>query len=413
MADTGTTQTTPLESLLESYRPLAVATDELIGAQGSVRPAWHGLLDAFATFPQSELRHRVHRAQQYLQDAGVFFRAYGPDGSEPRDWPLSHVPVILSGEDWRQIEAGVIQRADLLEAVAADLYGPARLVSEGHLPAALVARMQEWLRPMVGIQPRSGHFLHFLAFEIGRGPDGKWWVLGDRTQAPSGAGFAIENRIAMSRMLPEFFGAGQIARLGGFFQDFRRSLERMCGPFGGRIGVLTPGQLNDGYFEHAYIARYLGFILLEGDDIIVRGNRVMVRTVEGLQPIDVIWRRLDALYSDPVELIETSRLGTPGLVGVLRRQGVSLVNALGSGVLETRAMLAFLPRICEAVLGEPLKIPNIATWWCGQPTEREHVKDNVERMMIGPALATRLPFDADEATVLGSRFREGARSSVV
>lgn len=408
----------PFDDLIADYTPHPQGADELIDAGGRVRTVWAGLLTEFARLGPDGVRQRTQRAEQYLRDAGVFFRVYGEEGPSERAWPLSHVPVLLADSDWQSIQAGLTQRADLLEEIVADLYGEARLVREGHLPAALVARMPDWLRPMVGVAPRSGHYLHFIAFEIGRGPDGGWWVLGDRTQAPSGAGFAIENRVAMSRMLPESFAGGRIARIGGFFRDFRDALERLAakglrvGEAPGEVGVLTPGLLNDAYFEHAYIARYLGFILLEGEDLVVRDGRVMVRTVAGLKPVSVLWRRLDASYADPLELDETSRLGTPGLVGALRQQEVTMVNALGSGVLETRAMLAFLPRICQALRGERLLLPNIATWWCGQATEREHVKAHTDRMMIGPALSTRLPFDAETATVLGGQFRAGSQASV-
>ncbi|MGB0905391.1 MAG: circularly permuted type 2 ATP-grasp protein, partial [Mangrovicoccus sp.] len=385
---------------------------ELIAPDGNLRPVWREFLEMFGGLSPDNISQRFHRAEQYLHDAGVYYRAYMDEGSTERSWPLSHIPVLLSDEDWEEIKAALIQRADLLEDIIADLYGPATLVRDGHVPASLIAAMPEWLRPMVGVKPRSGHYLHFIAFEIGRGPDGHWWVLGDRTQAPSGAGFAIENRVAMSRMMPEFFSDQKIARLGDFFAEFRTALEDLRGGQEGRVGVLTPGLLNQAYFEHAYIARYLGFILLEGEDLVVRDGRVMVRTVDGLQPVSVLWRRLDASWADPLELREESRLGTPGLVGALRRQSLTLVNALGSGILETRAFLAFVPRICEALRGEQLKMPNIATWWCGQPTERDHVKSNIEKMMIGPALGTRLPFDLDATTVLGGKFRGSAKLSV-
>lgn len=399
-------------SLIDGYAPPEGTADELVDPNGAVRPVWEDFLRRFARHHVSDVERRFHRAEQYLQDAGVYYREYGDDGSRERAWPLSHLPVLLSGEDWEQISEALIQRAELLEDICADLYGPGHLVRDGHLPAALVASMPEWLRPMVGITPRSGHFLHFIAFEIGRGPDGTWWVLGDRTQAPSGAGFAIENRVATSRMLPEFFSDNSVARIGGFFANFRRGLEDLTEGQPGQVGVLTPGLHNQAYFEHAYIARYLGFILLEGEDLIVRKGRVMVRTVDGLQPLSVLWRRLDAAWADPLELQEDSRLGTPGMVGALRQQNLTMVNALGTGVLETRAFLAFIPRICQALRGEALKMPNIATWWCGQGAERDHVKANTQKMMIAPALATRLPFDVDGSTVLGGEFRGTAQPSI-
>ncbi|MBE3636955.1 circularly permuted type 2 ATP-grasp protein [Mangrovicoccus sp. HB182678] len=377
-----------------------------------MRPVWKDFIGQFGRLSGPDMERRFHRAEQYLHDAGVYYREYDHGFSRERAWPLSHIPVLLSEEDWAGISAALVQRANLLEAILADLYGPNHLVADGHLPAALVAAMPEWLRPMVGVTPRSGHYLHFIAFEIGRGPDGRWWVLGDRTQAPTGAGFAVENRVAMSRMFPEYFADRTVAKIGGFFSAFRSALEYLSDAAEGGVGVLTPGMLNQGYFEHAYIARYLGFMLLEGEDLVVRDGRVMVRTVNGLQPISVIWRRIDSAWADPLELNEASRLGTPGLAGAVRQGAVTMVNALGSGVLETRAMLAFIPRICQALTGEPLQMPNIATWWCGQGAERSHVQANTDRMMIASALATRLPFDSDGKTVLGGRFRDSARGPI-
>ena len=270
---------------------------------------------------------------------------------------------------------------------------------------------KEWLRPLVGVKPRSGHYLSFVAFEIGRGPEGDWWVLGDRTQAPSGAGFALENRIATARVFSEFYPAANVYRLAGFFQTFRDALRGLRNENDSQVAILTPGLWNDTYFEHAYIARYLGLMLLEGEDLTVEKGQVMVRTVAGLAPVSVLWSRLDAAYADPLELEEGSRLGTPGLVESIRRGNLTMVNALGSGILETRALLAFLPRI-QALRGEPLKLSNIATWWCGQQAEREHVRQNIERMMIGPALSTRPPFEPDGKTVFGGRFQSETLETV-
>jgi uncharacterized circularly permuted ATP-grasp superfamily protein/uncharacterized alpha-E superfamily protein len=384
------------------YAPLAGASDELVDPQGRVRPVWQALLAHLSQLPPDEIARRFARGDQYLRDAGVFFRQYGTAESVERAWPLSHVPVLIEEAEWRHIEAGLIQRAHLLEAVMADLYGPNRLVADGHLPPSLIAASPEWLRPMVGVAPRGGHFLHFLAFEMGRAPDGRWWVLGDRTQAPSGAGFAIENRVATARVFADLYAEANVHRLAGFFRTFRDALIGLRAEPDSRVGILTPGPLTDTYFEHAYIARYLGFMLLQGEDLSVAGGRLMVRTVAGPRPISVLWRRLDSGFADPLELDPASRLGTPALVGALRHGAATLVNALGSGVLETRALLAFLPRIAPALGGEELILPNIATWWCGQPAERAHVAANHRRMVIASALSTRQPFDDDTGVVPGA-----------
>ena len=405
-------QSDPLARLLTSYQPLPGVADELLDRSGVVRPVWRQFIDHFLALSNDEIAQRFARGDQYLRDAGVFFRQYGKAESTERDWPLSHVPIMIHENEWNHIAEGLIQRADLLERVAADLYGANRLVAEGHLPPSLIGKNREWLRPLVGVQPRSGHYLSFIAFEIGRGPDGNWWVLGDRTNAPSGAGFALENRIATARVFSEFYPAANVYRLAGFFQTFRDSLRNQRPDYDSQVAILTPGLWNDAYFEHAYIARYLGLMLLEGEDLIVEQGRVMVRTVAGLAPVSVLWSRLDAAYADPLELDERSRLGTPGIVEAVRRGSLTMVNALGSGVLETRALLAFLPRICQELFGAPLKLSNVATWWCGQPAEREHVRANIERMMVGPALSTRPPFEPDENTVLGGHFQNGVQRTI-
>jgi uncharacterized circularly permuted ATP-grasp superfamily protein/uncharacterized alpha-E superfamily protein len=395
-----------LTRLLANYQPPAGVADELLDADGRMRPAWRRLLDEVSRLSAAQLQERLQRGDRYLQDAGVFFRQYDQKLTAERDWPLSHLPVVIDSEEWAGIGAGLIERAELLEYMVADIYGANSLVREGHLPAELIARNPEWLRPMVGVAPRSGHYLQFIAFDIGRGPLGQWWVLGDRTQAPSGAGFALENRIASKRIYADIYDQSRVQHLSGFFRDFRTALEGLRRDSRSLIGMLTPGPLNDTYFEQAYIARYLGILLLEGEDLAVRDGQVLVRTVAGLKPIEVLWRRLDSVWADPLELNEQSQLGTTGLLGALRAGGADLVNVLGSGVLEARALLAFIPRIAERINGRPLALPNIATWWCGHAREREMVKRHAERMIIGQAWSTRLPFEVDAQTAIAGRWVE-------
>ncbi|MGA0543358.1 circularly permuted type 2 ATP-grasp protein [Neotabrizicola sp. VNH66] len=367
--------------------------DEMIGPDGTVRPLWRGLAAALARASSHEMELRRARADQYLRDSGVFYRQYGAGSSDERPWPLSPVPVLVGQEDWDRLTPGLIQRAELLERLMADLYGPNRMVAGGHLPPELVAANPEWLRPMVGVAPRSGHYLHFLAFEIGRGPDGNWWVLADRAQAPSGAGYALENRVATSRAFSELYSTGNIHRLAGFFRDFRNSLLQAGEDNESRVVILTPGPMNETYYEHAYIARYLGFTLVQGEDLTVIDGRVHVRTVSGPRPAEVLWRRLDSTYADPVELDPASQIGTPGLVSALRAGGMTMINSLGSGVLETRALMAFLPRLAPILTGKPLILPNIATWWLGGAAERAALLADPANRVLSRAMATGAPFD--------------------
>ena len=394
----------PRPGLLAGYAPAPGVADELLDATGQMRPVWAPFIRQLSALTGEEVSRRLARGAQYLRDAGVYFRLYSGGPTQDRDWPLSPVPVMIDDAEWQEICAGLRQRAELLEAVVADLYGPARLVEDGHLPAELVAENPQWLRPMVGVQPRSGHWLHHLAFEIGRSPDGSFFVLGDRAQAPSGAGFALENRMATTRIFSDPFPRANVRRLAGFFRAFQTAMTDLSGS-GRRMAILTPGPNNDTYFEHTYIARYLGLTLLEGDDLIVENGQAMVRTVRGLEPLGLLWRRIDGEFCDPLELNDTSQIGTPGLIGALRQGSLTLINAPGSGVLETRAFMAFYPRIAETLLGEALKMPNIATWWCGQPKERAYVAEHAARMMIGGALETALPFAVDADAAAGDALR--------
>ncbi|PIL13616.1 hypothetical protein P775_27020 [Puniceibacterium antarcticum] len=384
----------------------------MIGADGQVRPVWRPFLQRFAALSAEDIARRFDRGDRYLRDAGVFYRQYREEGSTERDWPLSHVPVLLGEEEWQEISAGLRQRADLLEQVVQDLYGPGDLVKQGMLPTALVAGNPAWLRPMVGITPPSGHFLNFVAFELGRNPDGSWFVLGDRTEAPSGAGFALENRVATMRSFSDPFPHGKIHWLGDFFRHFREAMQAGGDAPDGRAAILTAGLGTETYFEHAYIARYLGLMLLEGEDLVVEEGRTMVRTVAGNKPISVLWRRMDAAFVDPLELNDKSQIGTPGLVNSIRAGHLSMVNALGTGVLQTRAFLAFLPRIARELQGAPLAIPNIATWWCGAPKERDYVQSHADRMTIGNALAQDLPFEVEGDTIIAGRFPDGRTADV-
>ena len=387
--------------LVADYRPLPGVPDEMVDGSGNVRSGWAQLINALDDLGPEELASRFERADQYLRDAGVYYRKYDGAVGKDRSWPLAHLPLIIEESDWQTITRGLTQRAELLETIVADIYGSNELVQRGLLPPELVARNGEFLRPVSGVQPASGHYLHFCAFELGRGPDGGWWVLGDRTQAPSGAGFALENRVATTRALSEIYGKMHVHRLAGFFRAFRDALNAIARDGDGRVGILSPGQHNDTYFEHAYIARYLGFMLLEGEDLVVDDGQVMVRTVSGLKPVSVLWRRMDASFVDPLELRYDSRIGTPGLTEAVRQGSISIVNALGTGILETRAFAAFLPNICRALTGNALELPTIATWWCGGAAERRHVIENFDTMMVGSAFATGLAIEDRHDTVIG------------
>lgn len=400
--------------MVRAYRPIVGAHDELKDRSGRVRPAWQGFINGFSGDTAEHAEARFRRADQYLRDAGVFYRAYGKDGSLEREWPLAHIPFLIDEGEWLSLTHGLRQRADLLETIAADLYGPCELVTKGLLPAAIIAQSRQYLRPMVGAKPGGGHFLTLVAFDLGRDPSGRWRVLNDRTQAPSGAGFALENRVATSRAFEDIYRTSAIHRVAGFFTALRDSLVDLTSPDGERrVAILTPGPANETYFEHAYLARYLGVPLLQGDDLVAEDGMLKVRTVCGLDPVDGLWRRIDGHYMDPLEFDHASLIGTPGLADVARAGGVRIANALGSGILEIRALSAFLPGLCRALRAESLAIPNIATWWCGDRDALDHVQANFDRMMIGPALSSLAPFEDDHETLVPGQIDIEQRTGIL
>ncbi|MGH0031098.1 MAG: circularly permuted type 2 ATP-grasp protein [Myxococcota bacterium] len=375
--------------------------DETARPDGAPSPAWQRLMGALERLGSGELMVRWEQARRLLQENGVTYNVYGDPRGVERPWQLDAVPMLLESQEWAGIEAAVAQRAMLLDRVLADLYGPQRLLREDLLPPELVFAHPGFLRACHGLAVPGDRWLHVYAVDLARSPDGQWWVIADRTQAPSGAGYTLENRVVMSRVMPEVFREFNVNRLAGFFQTYRDSLRRLAPPGtdAPRIVLLTPGPYNETYFEHAYLARYLDFTLVEGADLTVRDQRVFLKTLQGLQPVDVILRRQDAHFCDPLELWGESALGVPGLVQAVRAGNVTIANALGSGLVETSTIMAFLPGLCRHLLGEELRMPSVATWWCGQDREREYTLAHLDELVLKPAFAG--PAGPDQEVVFG------------
>jgi uncharacterized circularly permuted ATP-grasp superfamily protein/uncharacterized alpha-E superfamily protein len=395
----------------EGYRPLAGIPDEFIAADGARRPHWTRLLGALAALPPAEVEQRFAAADRRIRDMGVSYRVHGE--AAERNWPLGRMPLLIPEAEWREIARGVEQRADLLERTLADVYGEGRLVTEGFLPAAAVAGSKDYLPQINGVKPPGGRWLRLYAAEIGRGPDGRWWVLGDRTQAPSGSGYTLENRLVLSQTFPSFFRDLNVERLAPFFRELRAGLRASADRTDPRICILTPGPWSQTYFEQAYLARYLGFLLIEGADLVMNDGRMFVRTIAGLKRADVLWRHVDSDWCDPLELNPASRLGAPGLLDAIRSGGVAVENMPGTGLLESRALLAFLPRLAERLLGEELRMPNIATWWCGQPHERDKVIASLDDIAIAGAFARDVPGFDGKQIMLGSELTSADRARLV
>jgi uncharacterized circularly permuted ATP-grasp superfamily protein/uncharacterized alpha-E superfamily protein len=355
----------------------------------TVRPHWRRFIAGLDAIHPEDLVKRWQAAGRLLHENGLSYTVDSDVRPSGRPWDLDFMPVLLDAAEWRTLERGLIQRARLLNRIAADLYGRQRLLKDGHIPASLVLANPHFLRPAHGISPGDGIFLHLYAVDLSRDAQGRWWVLADRAQAPTGVGYALENRIVLSRCLPELFRECQITRLAGYFQSSHHSLVEMTRRENPRIVVLTAGASSPGYFAQAYVARYLGYSLAEGGDLTVRENRVYLQTVDGLKPVDLIIRRIDGEDCDPLELKGTSSLGIPGLLQAARAGTVVLANALGSGVIETKALMEFLPDLSNKILGEDLAIPSIRTWWCGRQANLEHVLARPDAFVVEPAFRRR------------------------
>jgi uncharacterized circularly permuted ATP-grasp superfamily protein/uncharacterized alpha-E superfamily protein len=358
---------------LPGYHPVPGVHDELCAEPGIFRPVWRGLMSQLSAYSPADLARHQDIARRLLREHGVTYNVYGADESLERPWSLDLVPFCMDPGEWAALERGLIQRTRLLDRLLGDLYGPQRLVRSGHLPAGLLHGSGSYLRPCHELHPPGDRHLYLHAVDLARRPDGSWCVLADRTQAPSGAGYSLENRIILSRVLPDEFREVGVARLAGFFAGMREGLRNAAvrparNPL---VVLLTPGPFNETYFEHAYLARYLGFPLVVGGDLTVRDRRVYLKTLEGLLPVDVILRRVDDTYCDPLELRSDSFLGVAGLVDAARAGNVVVANALGAGLVESPALLPFLPRLSREILGEDLLLPAAASWWAGQESARK------------------------------------------
>ena len=378
--------------MLASYSPPAGGYDELLAPSGGPREHYLPLLDHLESLGSEELRRRSETCRRLLHEGGITYNVYGDPRGMERPWQLEPMPFMIAADEWRQLETALVQRATLLDRILADCYGPQELIRSGLLPPALVFAQPDFLRASHQIKPSRGTFLNFYAADVVRSPDGQWWVVSDRTQIPTGAGYALANRLIMSRLLPEPFREGRVQRLAGFFREMRSSLAQLAprptdNP---RVVLLTPGPYNETYFEQAYLARYLGYMLVEGQDLTVRDDRVFLKTLSGLEPVDVILRRVDDEFCDPLELRNDSMLGVPGLLEALRAGNVAVANTLGSSLLQRPAFLSFLPGLCRRVLGEELKIPSVATWWCGQESARNYVLEHLDQLFVKPAFRSSL-----------------------
>ena len=371
-----------LDELGSHYKSIDGLFDEMCVNDNQIRPYWEYLIQSLKTLGKRELELRLQEAHRLLRDNGVTYNVFGDPQGRDRTWQLDPIPLLISSEEWATIERGLIQRAELMNLLVADLYGPRRTIQNSLLPIEFIANFPGFLRPCHGINFPKHHHLLLYAVDLIRSPDGRFWAIADRTQAPAGAGYALENRLVMSRILPRLFRDSHVHRLALFFRTLRTTLAELSGHQDHRIVLLSSGPEDETYFEHAYLAKYLGYTLVQGADLTVREGKVRLKTLDGLQPVDVILRRVDDLLCDPLELDPNSYSGVAGLTQAVRMRNVVIANPLGMGVLENPGWLAFINPLAQYFLGEELLIPSPTAWWCGQPLACDHVLTHLDKLVI-------------------------------
>jgi len=390
------------------YRAAHGLYDEMIAADGEVRDAWQYIHQSLGGLGVEELGQRQRKAMRILRDDGATYNVYNSDHSD-RTWPLDLIPWLIHSEEWNPIEAGLLERAELFNLILADIYGDRELITRGIVPPELIFGHKGFLRACQGISLPGEHQLIVHSVDMMRRPDGTMCLLADRAQAPSGAGYALENRTVMSRVLPSMFRDSHVHRLANFFSSLRHKLIELAPEVASpRIVVLTPGAYNEAYFEHSYLANYMGFSLVQSSDLVVRNGYVWMKSVDGLTRVDVILRRVDDYFCDQVELKGDSQLGVAGLLQVVRAGRVAIANPLGSGILENPALLRYLPAISRHFLGRELRLDTVATWWCGDRDDRAQVLDTLDDLVVKPVF--RGP---DSHSVVVSELGDESRQRLV
>lgn len=399
-----------LEQMLMAYgKARRVSNDEMLASGDGhlIRDHWAPLMRSLGRYSEEELEGRSHEAKRLMRESGVTYNIYNDPEGRSRVWQLDPVPMLLGQDDWQDIEEGLVQRARLMNLVFKDIYGEQRLIKDGLLPAELVFSHRGYLRSCQGLYGADEQPLFNYSADLARGPDGRMWVFSDRTQAPSGAGYALETRIAMSRVMAPEFRDNKVRRLSHYFRAMRAALANLPASRRGepRIVLMTPGPLNETYFEHAYLSAYLGYTLVQGEDLTVRDGKVWLKSIDGLRRVDVIVRRVDDAFCDPLELREDSHLGVPGLVQAVREGNVTVVNPLGSGIMESPGLYPFMDAIAKRLLDEELQMPCAASWWCGQKKERDYVLEHLDSLVIKAV-------DRRFGTVFGGTLSEAERQAL-
>ncbi|GAB1260384.1 circularly permuted type 2 ATP-grasp protein [Aurantivibrio plasticivorans] len=363
-----------------------MSRDEVYLPDGTVKPHWQDLLSTIERVGAEDFEQKEAKSRRILRDDGATYNIYDDLNNAASAWSLDLVPFVISSEEWGEIESGLLERAELFNLLLKDLYGPRKLISQGVIPPEALFSHPGFLRSCDGITIPDEHQLILHAVDMARNSDGNMCVMTDRTQAPSGAGYALENRTVMSRVFPSLYRESQVHRLASFFQRLRAKLYAISpNQKQPRVVVLTPGPHNETYFEHAFIANYLGFLLVQSGDLVVRNGFLWMKSLQGLSRVDVVLRRVDDWYCDPVELRGDSLLGVAGLLEAVRAGNVVLANPLGSGILESPIFLRYLPDISKHLLGRDMRMQTVETYWCGNAQDMAFIEAHFDELVIKPA----------------------------
>lgn len=402
-----------MQNLFDSYSLSDTAHDELREPDGALRAPWQTVSQLLKGQGEDLIQARHEQVSRLIQENGVTYNVYGDPAGINRPWRLDPLPNLVPEAEWTALAEGIGQRARLLDHMLRDIYGPQQLLTSGLLPPQLIYGHNNFLWPCVGVEPIGGTFLHIYAADVARGPDGRWWVMADRTQTPSGMGYALENRHIMMRANAQLYRQMRVQSLSVAFDALHQSLSQLA-PSGSEpplIVLLSAGRFNETYFEHVYLARQLGMPLVEGNDLTVRQANVYLKTLTGLRRVHAILRRLDDDYCDPLELRSESMLGVPGLLEAVRAGSVVLANALGTGVLESPGLHGFLPRIAEQLFGEPLRLPSVASWWCGESPVMADALKKLDNLVIKAAYPSQR-FEPVFARQLTGEGRQALRQRI-
>ncbi|HPG89210.1 MAG TPA: circularly permuted type 2 ATP-grasp protein, partial [Hyphomicrobium sp.] len=373
------------DALLKSYTRVASGHyDEMITPHGDVRPHWRSFLTGLGALNDGERQTRAARMDRRVRDTGIAYDIFSDPNKPSQQWQLDLAPVIISSAEWRWLEAALIQRARVFNALLNDIYGAQTLLREGIVPPELIFSDSAYLQACQGILPNAGG-LQFYAADIARGADGQWRVIDNHTETLAGVGYALANRVVHTHVAGDLFKNCNAVRLSNHFQEMQAALTQRSLRENARIALLTPGPRHEDYFSHAYLARYLGYLLVEGSDLRIRGNQVYLKTLEGLKEIDLIVRCVDGKDTDPLELNPSGFDGPAGLLRVTRKQPHITMNPAGCAAAQNRGLGRYLPRIAERLLGEELTLSDAPRRWLGDEASRHHVAANLDHLVIRKA----------------------------